>query len=158
MADLSIAALQSANASNTSTVWMYLIRIKDSSGNVLLRLAINNESVVSRGDTYLPLFVDVQVSERDGTQPARVTLTLDAVDRTVLAALATVTSRPRVDIELVVSDDFDTPIEELLDLELTNIRLDGMTTLTGQIQGPPYFRELVPGILMDPANTPAIFP
>ncbi len=154
--NLSLAALTSALAESTPDPWIPLLRIKNAQGVVLFRFAVNTEPIVSLSQTYEPFFVDVQLGDEAGDKPPEPMILIDAVDQRVIAAIDGLEEAPLVDIEFVLGSAREVPVLQMLDLKLGEANISG-AAIAARLSGPDYLNQQVPGILMDPTNTPAIF-
>lgn len=76
----------------------------DALGSTPIRLARNNENVISRGETYLGFPFDITVPNDEDGRIGNAQLTIENIDRTILSALGSLTSPPNVTLEVVLSE------------------------------------------------------
>ena len=155
MSTLSLLALQEIQRRTGQEVWIGLVTIRNGATPVL-RLAINNENVVSNGDTYVARFADIVVQDIDGSEQPEATLSMDGVDRTIIQGLAGLNEPPLVDVAYVLGSARDDVVWSVSDLVMRSYRVS-LPTVVARLQSQDYLNEASPGRLMDSTNTPAIF-
>jgi hypothetical protein len=119
------------------------------------RLVKNTASIVSRGDTFAASYFDLDVVN-DDDQPARATLTIPNVDRSIGIELRKLVGPPEVTIEVVGAAHLDEPIYRAARLEVRNISLDPLT-ISGDLVRHDYGAEICGTIKITPARAPALF-
>ena len=75
---------------------------------VPLRICLNTQPILSRGDVYQPFPFEITLPLESATELPRVTLKVDNIDRQILVALRGLSRPPQISIEIVASDAPDT--------------------------------------------------
>lgn len=153
---LSLAALQSIHSESRGVPWVALVTISHPDISTPHRFCMNTENVVSNGNTFIPTMMDVQLISQQGGEPTQVTLTLSAVDRTIMQSIEGLATPPTVTIEFVMTDDPDTIQISAPNLQMRAIRTN-LLSITATLKGQSFLDESVPGVLMSRATTPGIF-
>jgi hypothetical protein len=146
-----------------------LLTVYDADGTTpLVRLADNFTSrisetadeviygVVSRGDpfTFLPLRIALPSEEKDGS--SRCSIVLEDVTRYITPIIRSVTSPPKVKIELVLSKTPDV-VEILFDgFYITNFQYNAQQ-VTAELMTPEQDREPFPAYSYTPQFNPGLF-
>lgn len=105
---LSTAGKASIFAASTAEVWLHLLTIDHADLASPIRLVDNTESIVSRGDSYLPFAFRPQIpAEVDGQLP-KIELLIDGVDQTIITALEALQTPPTITLEVVMAGTPDT--------------------------------------------------
>ena len=153
---LSLAALTSLAAQETGEVWLVFIDINHDDLPAPLRFVLDHSSHTYDGSAYLPTWFDVQLMSSEPETMSTAKLNIDAVDQTVLDALVGLQTPPTVDIRVLLASDLTNVLVSQEGLVLRQIDTDNLT-LSATLEGPDFFNETVPGVLMNRANTPGIF-
>jgi hypothetical protein len=148
------AALAELYAQRSSGVWLTLLTIEHADLPATIRLVNDRASVVSGGDTYAALGFSIQLPA-DAEEIPRASLTVDAVDRTIITALRSITTPATVTVEIVRQSAPDTILASWV-LEMRNASYDAQT-VTMELYPPPVLDEAYPGTDFTPLLFPGIF-
>lgn len=142
-------------AEETGDALVPVVQIDHSSLSDPIRLACNQEAVVSNGDTYQAYPFELQLPEVTDNDP-RAQLTVDNTDRLLISTLRTISDPPLVTIYLLLWETPDTvevkmgPLRlEKADMELQQIRC--------RLGGEPWLYEPFPGGRFTPDEFPGLF-
>lgn len=105
---LSTAARSAFFAPETDEVVLLLLTIEEDSLEDPIRVVHNTESIVSRGETFLPFAFSIELPVESGDAPRPVRIQIDAVDQSVIRAIRLAASQPKVTMEVVLASDPDT--------------------------------------------------
>lgn len=124
---LSSTAMQSAQALETSEVWLLLMEIDHADLATPFYLVNNTEAITHDGQSYTAYPFTVVLSQDDGQHLPKVQLTIDNVDRTLIETVRTISDSPSVNIKLVLASQPDTIEIEISDLILREVEYDAFT-------------------------------
>ena len=148
----STAATTSINAQATEEVWLTLLTITSSEVAFPLRFVANNQSVVSRGNTFIAFPFDLDFPGQDEENPGEARLMIDNIDRSIVAFVRSISIPPKVTIEVVLASSPDTVEAYFSNMTLRNVSYDAKT-----VSGLLKFEDIV----IEPvtyAMTPERFP
>ena len=118
-----------------------------------VRVCSNSESVLSRTKTFLPFpFMVTLPDDMDG-QPPRATLTIDAVDRSIIQMVRTLATPVDVLMEVVFASTPDTVEGSWPEFQLVEVEYNALT-VSGSIVQTDFTREPYP----EGRQTPTDFP
>ena len=152
----SLQATIAANQLSTDEVVAGLVSISHPQIGASLRFVLDSDSLVSRGETYIPMVADILFGANIPGEASQAKLTLDHVDRTVYAAIADLDGPLTVDFELVIRSFPDDPIREHLGLEALNVQVSALQISADLFAG-LYYTEAVPHLRFVPRLFPGIF-
>lgn len=107
MRSLSATAIAAAQATETGEVFAFLITIEHDTLSTPLRFTSNNAAIVSRGETYIPFPFDVSLVDEIPGELPQVTLTICAVDQSLVDDVRGFQEPPTVTVELVMASTPD---------------------------------------------------
>lgn len=150
------AVLKSAlHAPETAEVVLSLLTISHPSISPPIRVVNNLTAVTSRGNSFVAFPFELALPDELEDRLARVSLSIDNVDRQIVNAVRTITSPPTVLLELVLPSAPDT-VEADFTFTLRDVEWNE-STVTGQL----YYRNLLtrafPAGRFTPARFPSIF-
>lgn len=152
---LSSTAIASANAQQTDEVWLVLLTIAHASLATPIRVVNNNESIVSRGQTYQWFPFEIELPGEDVDSPSRARLRIDNVDRTIVNTIRSISTPPTVTLEVVLASAPDVVEVSFSGLSLREVDYDAMS-VTGELVFESIFTEPVT-LTMTPARFPGLF-
>ncbi len=154
--DITITAKQAIYSQQTSEVFLVLLTIDHADLGAPIRVVNNTVDIVSNGNTFIgfPFFIDMP-QERDD-QLARVTLTIDNVDRQIVTAVRSLTSAPSVVMEIVLASDPDTIEAGPFSFTMRDVRYDSLV-VEGELSFEDVLNEPYPGDSFTPATHPGLF-
>jgi len=97
-----------------------------------IRVALNTENVISRGNTFIAYPFHITKPEVGSDRAPRARITIDNVDRQIAVAVRTIQTPLDVLIETVAFDDVNTVEESLDGFKLSNVQLN-VTSVTGDL-------------------------
>lgn len=148
---------EQANAYGSGDPLLTLVTISHSLIETSIRCVLNNEDVISRGDTYRAYpfeFVPPELG-RDGMRPGRIRI--GNVDGQIVEKLRLVAGsgeEPVLTFEFIYGSDPDTVERTWPLLILQNARYDDV--VEGDLTMPDLTLEPMPGYSFTPANTPGL--
>jgi hypothetical protein len=152
---LSSTAIASANAQQTDEVWLVLLTIAHPSLATPIRVVNNNESIVSRGQTYQWFPFEIELPGEDVDSPSRARLRIDNVDRTIVNTIRSISTPPTVTLEVVLASAPNVVEVSFSGLSLREVDYDAMS-VTGELVFESIFTEPVT-LTMTPARFPGLF-
>lgn len=105
--NLSSVGVASALANETGEEWVVLLTVTHPDWAVPKRFARRKTALLSRGETYFPVYFDLTFPDQIPNQLPRCQITIDNIDETVLSVLRAVATAPDIVIELVRASDPD---------------------------------------------------
>lgn len=145
-----------SNASETGEVLLALVTI-DSPSIVggPLRVVQDLQNITSNGNVYTAFPFEIRLAGDSDNSPAKITLTIDNIDRTMIAAIKGIppTTPPTVKVEIVVASQPDT-----VEITMDNLVLKNVTGDAFRIDGELWMDEedLLP--FPEGSFTPPLFP
>jgi len=154
--DITVTAKQAIYSQETSEVFLVLLTIDHADLAAPIRVVNNTKNIVSNGNTFIgfPFFADMP-QERDD-RLARVTLTIDNVDRQIVTAVRSITSPPSATMEVVLASDPDTVEAGPFSFTLRDVRYDSLV-VEGELSFEDVLNEPYPGDSFTPATHPGLF-
>lgn len=154
MREVSPTMLQAMLAPETGEAPIVLLTISHASLATPIRVAGYDQDVTSRGETFVAYPFEITLPTDSGEAAPRARLSIDNVDRSIVAAVRQATGTPpQVTIEVILASSPDTleasfPVFELRNVKSNALTVDAELTFDG-LASEPY-----------PAGrfTPAAFP
>lgn len=162
---MSNAAKAAVYAQNTDECFITLVTINHASFSEPVRVASDPyeilpdagvRGVVSRGNEFIFLPFDIELPAQDDTGVARARISVDNVDRQIVAAVRTATSALSITIEIVLASDVDTPEVSVEDFRLDRVTYDAFT-VSGDISVEFFDLEPFPSRRFTPSDFPGLF-
>lgn len=150
--NLSAPATASINAQETDEVWLTLLTINSPELVLPLRFVNNNESCTSRGNLFVALPFDIDFPGQDEQNPGEARLQIDNIDRLIINFVRSISSPPKVTIEVVLASSLNVVEASFENMTLRNVSYDART-----VSGILKFEDIV----IEPvtyAMTPERFP
>lgn len=156
---------QAAFAPQTDEVFIILITISGDDLPDTLRVASDPmellpnagvRGVVSRGEEYIFLPLDVELPQQDDSGVSRAKITIDNIDRRIVEGARRASRGLSVTIEVVLSSDPDTVEVSVPDFRFENVRYNAFT-VTGDISMEYFDTEPLPKGRFNPSKWPGIF-
>jgi len=143
---LTTAQLQALFSQSTSKVFLALLDLDHSSfasGNY--RFVNNTESITSNGTVYTPFPFAIVLPDDNENNGPRGRLAVGNVDRTIIDDLRSMggSERIKVTIQIIMSDEPDTPLATYNNFELRNVDYDAFT-VTGDLSLVDFLGEPFP--------------
>ena len=156
MRDVSGTARASLYAPRTAEVWLHLVTIDHDDLATPIRLCDNLTDIVSRGNTYTAFPIRPVLPPDVATEIPAIDLVIDAVDRSIIQMVRSISTPPSVSIEVILASSpntveagpflFEAAVAEYGDREV-RLRLEAERLLTE-----PY-----PAGLFTPSHFPMLF-
>lgn len=121
-----------------------------------IRVVLNTELVISRGDIFLPYFFRVNFPEERPDRVATAELSVDGVDRVIINQLKILITPPTVLLELVIASQPDVVEQDTPPLLWSSL-IATATSISGTLEGPAVFNRRYPADVMSPTTAPGIF-
>lgn len=162
---LSNVAKQAIFAQQTDEAFIVLVTITHPSFVQDIRVAsdpyellpiANVRGVVSRGEEYLYMPFTISLPVQDATNIARAAISVDNIDRQIVAAVRGADSALNITIEVVLASDVDTVEVSIEDFKLERVTYDAFT-VSGDISVEYYDLEPFPSKRFTPSDFPGLF-
>jgi hypothetical protein len=114
------------------------------------------KGVVSQGLEYVYLPFSIQLPTQDDTNTPRASLSIDNIDRRIVAAARQASSKLSVKIEIVLSSDVDNPEISVDNFKLQNVTFDAFA-VNGELSMDYYDLEPFPYARLTPTYFPGAF-
>lgn len=121
-----------------------------------IRYVNNNEDIVSNGDTYSKAGFDIKTPKRSPDELPRATISVCNVDREVIIAIRSISTKPDITISKILASDPDTVEEGPYEFKLSGVEYDAFV-VSGNLTFDDIFDEPYPGDIFTPANAPGLF-
>lgn len=124
-------------ASQTDKIWLYLVEISSSEftpvlGTDTLYFVQNNENIVHQSNTYIAVNFSVTSPIQEDGSIQDTSLTISAIDRTVVEAIRSINNAPDIKLFMVRTDDPDTVEVGPWDFKLRQVSYD-VKSITGTL-------------------------
>lgn len=154
---LSSAALQAAYAQQTADGFLILIHISHPALSSDIYVTSDIVPTVSQGITYAPFPFDVTLPDDDPDKPPTASLTIDAIDRSIIAAIRSMGVTPAtLTIDIVTMSTPDVVEMTSGAMTLRNVTYDALT-VTGQMSYEEILQEPFPGDDVSPLTLPGVY-
>jgi hypothetical protein len=154
---VSAAFWQAIAAERTSASFLLLLTIDHPSFGGPTRLVYNNVDITSRGNVYHKYnFKFEPHRENDDHTTAQATVTIEAIDRTVIQAMRSITTRPTVSVEIILASDPDTVEIGPFGYEVVSVSYDA-EWIVANLEFVDVLNDKFPADAMTPDTTPGLF-
>jgi len=153
---LTLAALKAVNAQETDEVFLVLLTIAHDSLIQPIRVTSDSVETLSRGDSFVAYPFDLSLPEDSEALTAMAHLSIDNVDRTIIAAMRGLQDSPALTVEIVRAAEPDTVEAVFPDFRLSEIQYDA-ATVTGILTIEDFTAEPYPAAVFAPAGFPGLF-
>lgn len=152
---------------NTGEVPVLLVTIDHDNFSEPIRVSTDNadtfdvdgtttRGTTSNGNNYIFYPMEIVLPDDSDESYAQASLTIDNIDRSILAAVRAITDSPSVSMQVVLASSPDTVEAEFSNFEFDSISADSLT-VTGSLSLGHYYAEPFPGPSMLPSNFPGAF-
>jgi len=150
---------------NTKEVYTMLMTVAHPSWVDDIRVASDNSvllpdagirGVISRGKEYLFLPFEIELPSQDETGISKCSISIDNVDRIIVAAVRGAVTPPMVTLEVILTSAPDTVEISYTDFRLDRVGWDAFV-VTGEISLEYFDAEPFPWARVTPADFPGIF-
>ncbi len=156
MRTLSTAMKQAIHAQETSATALVLLTVTGVGIGTPLRFVNNQLDVVSRGNTYLAVAFQVSLPDERDDAPSRVALSIDNVDRSLVATIRNLVAPPQIAMEIILASVPDTVEAGPFNFSLRNVDYTA-DTISGELFFEDFLNEGFPAESFTPASTPGLF-
>ena len=153
---LTLSALKAVNAQQTDEVFVILLTLAHDGLSQPVRVTSDAVDTVSRGENFIAYPFDLSLPEDSEALTATAHLSIDNVDRVIIAALRGLQDSPSVTVEIVRAADPDTVEAVFPDFRLSEIQYDA-ATVTGRLTIEDFTAEPYPAAVFAPAGFPGLF-
>lgn len=158
MRSLSSFALQAMYAQETGSIPFVLIRGSHPVlGTGFFNFTSDTVETVSNGITYQPFPFEITLPDDDPDQVPSCSLTLDNIDRSMVAAVRGMGNVPAtIELQVAMSDTPDVVEMAVGPLTLRDVNYDALTVM-GTLRFEEILNEPYPGDIVTPATLPGVF-
>ena len=156
MRTLSSAAQAAVFAAQTGEAFLVLLELDHADLATPIRVTSDAVATVSNGDTYTPFPFFISLPGERDDQLSGTQLTIDAVDRSVIIALRSISSAPTVTMQIVLASSPDT-IEAGPFVYTLKAATYNASTVEGELAFEDILNEGFPGASFVPTTQPGLF-
>ena len=135
-------------------VWLVLLTIDSEGLSSPIRVVNNSENIDSAGETFISYPFDITLPNSNDDSPSSSQLRIDNVDRSLVAAIRTIT-KANVKIQIIRAADPDVIEKEWPKFKLVNIKIDQLV-ISGDLILNNMVNEPFPSDLMTPVYLPGL--
>jgi len=143
-------------APQTDDVFIILLTIAHPEMVVPLRVCSGGVETLSRGETFVAFPFGLTLPEDADGRPPRARLSIDNIDRQIVAAVRGLTSSPYVLVEIIRAAAPDVVEARFEDFRFTNISYDSQA-VTGDLTVEDFTAEPYPAAAFSPSLFPGLF-
>lgn len=143
-------------APETDEVFIILLTLHHAGMEAPLRVCSGGQEVTSRGEAFVAYPFALTLPEDEDGRAPRARLSIDNVDRQIVAAVRGLTSSPQVLIEIIRAAAPDVVEATFEDFRFTNITYDSRA-VTGDLTVEDFTAEPYPAASFSPSLFPGIF-
>jgi len=156
MRSLSAAAKNAIFSSQTSEVFLVLLTVDHDDLDSPVRVTSDSQQTTSNGNDYTPFPFVISLPAETDAELAKVNLTIDAVDRSLIEIIRSLTSPPSITLEVVLASDPDTVEAGPFDFTMRDVQYDALT-ITSSLQFEDILNTKWPGDSFTPSLYTALF-
>lgn len=153
---LSSAMLRALLLQHTNEVVLFLVAASHADWATPIRLVDDRVAITSNGDTYNPYPFEVLLPDEDADQPqVQTQIVFCNVDRQIIALLRDLSTKPTIEVSLILASTPDTLEYGPAQFELTGYDYD-VKTITAILSYEDVLHELIPGDTFNPTDYPGL--
>ena len=152
---LSTAATQGVMAQETAEIYLVILAISHAAISTLY-VVQNTVDVVSNGNTYIAYPFDLTLPPDSDQGLIMANLTIDNVDRQIVAALRLITSPPSVAVSVILASSLDTVEAGPYNMLVESAEYDDLT-VRFKLAFEDVLNEPFPAPRFDPPSYPGMF-
>lgn len=152
------AGVQAATEQSTGEVFCYLMEIEYDPDEDHLFFTNNDADLVSNGVTYFARGFEFILPTESSEREATARITIEDVDRTLIARLRTVLEPPMLTFTVIRANDPDVIEGTVGGILIRNLQVGGDGTIVGDLSFDSFVSEPYPIHRYDPALFPGLFP
>ena len=153
---LSVAAKRSIFSQTTSVVWLTLLEFTNPGLSAPIRVVNNTIGITHDSKFYQPFPFQIDLPEESEDRPPVVRLTISNVDRSIIAAIRSLSTAPEVTLTVVTDANLDTVEIGPMTFTFNQIDYDA-EVVSGELTFEPILKEPYPAKTFTPANFPGLF-
>jgi hypothetical protein len=154
---LSQPGIDAVFAQETDEAFVVLLTVAHAAIDPPVRVCLNGAQIVSNGNTFVPYPFDIRLPRRNGKEMPTVTLRIDNVDRSIVAALRAIDSPATVTVEVVLADSPDVREAGPYVMTLRSARTPNPAEIFGELAYEDVLNEAWPAPTFTPNNFPGLF-
>jgi len=136
--------------------FLFLIKMTHPSWGADQLLVNNNEDIISRGETYLALPMNVKLPQDDGESVPQVQLEIDNVSIDLIDEIRSITTPIQVSLVGALASNPDIWEVELHELKISTISYD-KEKITATLILDGFLSQTIPSEHYNPSNFPGLF-
>jgi hypothetical protein len=156
MRQLSGPAIDAVLARETEKVFVPLMLIEHPSITPI-RICADTAPVVRSDGTYTPFPFEFVLPADDDNDLPRAAVKIDAVDREIVAKIATLTGKPKITFMLVVADTPEVVEYGPVEFQMGQASWDMLVVSSTLAYQEDIWMQSVPGQTYSPSNSPGLF-
>lgn len=153
---MSSNAIVAAFSQETDKVYLVILKIDHANLSSPIYVVNNTENVTSNGDEYIAFPFKIEMPGDTSEEVVKVRLSISNVDRSIVQAVRTCTSRPSVDLSVVLYDSPNTIEAGPFSFSLVGASWDELV-VSGELSYEDILNEPYPGDRFSPAEYPGLF-
>ena len=150
------AAVSALLAQSTPEAFIALVTITHADSGDVFRVCMNTESIISRGNTFLPYAFRFHLPSESGEETGQVQFEIDNTDMVLIGMLRRITSPAEFLIEMVLASNPDTVELAVADLVLREVSWDA-STVRGKLMLDDVLNQRFPKDVFDPIQYAGLF-
>ncbi|MBI1215691.1 MAG: DUF1833 domain-containing protein [Alphaproteobacteria bacterium] len=154
--NLSTLARRAIYGAETGEVFLILLTISHAELAQPIRVCSDAVDIVSRDDTFAAFPFSLTLPDDDDNPSPQARLSIDNVDRQIVAAVRSISSAPGVLIEIIRAADPDTVEASFADFKLTDVTYDSHR-VEGNLTIEDFTAEPFPAASFSPGLFPGLF-
>ena len=154
--NVSLIARRAMNAQETDQVFLHLLDIDHPDLTEPIRVVNNTVAVVSEGNVYQAFPFQVDLPDEKEGQISTARLTIDAVDRSIIQVIRTISEAATISLKIILADTPDVIEAGPFDFTLRNVSYDAYR-VSGTLVYEDRLDLRIPADSFDPQNFRGLF-
>ncbi len=154
--NLAATFLSSAYAQDTPEVYVMLLILTYNGPSSPTRIAANNQDIVSEGNTYIGVPVQIVLPTTDGDRVSECDIVLSNIGQELIDEIRSLSDPITAEIRMITASDPNTVLVSYGDLTLRDIGYDALS-ITGRLTMEDFLGEPYPQGVMSAALFPGLF-
>jgi len=152
---VSTSFLSAVNVQETDEVFLILLQIDHSTLGSPIRLVNNMVDIVSNGFSFIGYPFAISLPDDIEDQLPSVNMTIDNVDRQIVAAVRTISSPATISMSLILASDPNTIEVGPIEMTLREVKYNALH-VTGTLQPADLLNEMFPVDQFTPGKYPGL--
>ncbi len=140
----------------TGEAFIILLTISHADLPQPIRVCNDGKDIISNGNTFSAFPFEIALPSDEGDQAPKALLRIDNVDRSIVAAVRSVSTSPDVQIDIIRASAPDDIEVSFPDFTFDNIAYDAFT-VSGELTLENFLQEPYPAGVFDPSRFPGGF-